>query len=560
MPGFDKFRKRDSSAERNNEMSDGFNDRLDNGMSDGFSDGFDDGFDDDFGNGMGNGFSDGFNNDFGNDWRESWIPKLDETRDDVGGISSPRQASNREKVDLKASFAALFKAISDRFTGKGKPARGTGVDGSDISFASDFDSAVDEGFAVPQDEQYPLDNNTDRLFPDGEEMSGATVFDNMPEDNALPLDDRQEYADYNRNDYQTGDYGMWEQAHDYAVPEQVPKYGIPDNLSNISGQTEFDFSDDLKEGGEDEPNKEEELPPEGSAGSVIAAITDALKKFRKRLPGFRPKVYVLPEPEYHPEQDGIGTPTLASDIRKILEEQNKPGETEQEWHRMRQYISTVSTDTRIRPGDIKQPENIGEVRAAQDELYDLINEISYSNEMQRSRIGVYEKPPEEDPYNYRGINDDRQFYADMDKYSFEMNTKYGFESEEKVDPGRQQAEMEYSRVYNRAISQQSEESFRNTESNGYSGFGDGFDDDFSDDFGENSHVGNGAEDDGFTDDFDDFFDHLNRDSSHQPPKKSRVRVKHDENPDSNAKYDDGFSDYRTKRSAERASIRRRRRG
>ncbi len=688
MAGFGKFRKRDGGAELNdglsngfndgfedgfdddfgNSQNDGFNDGLGNVMSDGFDDGFTDGFDDDLGNVMSDGFdddlgnstSDGFNDGFndglsdGQDNERDDIPVFSDGMEtpppyaaDSDDVLSPRKSTDRDKVDLKAAFATLFKTISDRFTGKGKPSRATVVDSSDASFASEFDSAVDEGFATPPEEMLPDGGNYGEQITDEQQNADALFSDGFAEEFRQPesdslnsFDSGRDFNTDNRNSFDSGrdfnsdSWNPFDSGRDFNSDSRYTFDGQRDydrdsretqnNSDEYSRYSDFgmqdaysgadDFSgegasDDLFADIDDSPTEEastvSRTPTEGSAGGVIAAIADALKKFRRRLPSFRPKVYVPPEPEYHPEQDGIGTPTLASDIRRILEEQNKPGETEQEYDKMRRYISTVSTDTRIRPGDIKQPDNIGEVRAAQDELYNLINEISNTNEQQRRRIGVYEKPPEEDPYNFRGINDDRQYYTDMDKYSFDMNTRYGFESEQNIDPGRAQAVMEYDRVYNRAVSQQPDDagmmaggfsdgfddgfdddfsdSSGNVPSDNRGGFGDGFDDDFDDDFSSRSGsvpsdksrgFGDGFDDDfssrsgsvpsensgGFGDGFDDDFDETGDHSLPPQRQKSKVSVRRHEKRQNDASQKENFIGYHAKRTVDRSARRKSRRG
>ena len=442
LPDFDRFCNVEDGAD------------LGNRFDDGFDDGFDDDFSDDFGGGSADDPDDGRNKGFDEptdeEFHDGTVFFDDSVRvsDQSGGEaesdwrSGPR--AGREKADLKDAFAALFRSIADRFTGKGKHVRATGLDGSDASFASEFDSAVDEGFAAPpSDPDYPPDAYGEP-FPEAGGTPDAPFRDEVAEEYRLPPQEERQQPCYD---------GEYAQAPFSAAPQESYDL-LPDDGDFMPEQGREAWDNAPDEGEIESPDGvEEALPPDGSAGGVFAALADALRKFCRRLPSFRPKVYVPPEPDYHPEDDGIGTPSLASDITRLLEEQNKPGETEQEYDRMRQYISTVSTDTRIRPGDIRQPDNIEEVRAAEDELYSLIASISDTNEQQRRKIGVYEKPPEEDPYNYRGINDDRQYFTDMEAYSFNMNSRYGFESEEKVDPRRQQIETEYSRVYNRAVSQ-----------------------------------------------------------------------------------------------------------
>ena len=543
LPDFKKFRKGNSESAA---LNDGFNDGFDDGLDDGFNDDFGGGFDDDLG-----GMSDGFDD---RDRLNSGFPQeMPQNGDDVplpAEYSMPahdnapeKQRSDREKADLKAGFGALFKAISDRFTGNGKPARSTAVDGSDASFANEYDSAVDEGFAPLSEEMPQTQDNTFGQFRNDEPE------DNPPTDSAEREYEQQN--DFGSDGYRYSGYpddAGYRDNSDHIYSGNRDNYdfsqneydSISENDSYPEDNSERYGFDDFDAINPENAQSDADVPhSEGSTDGLFAALGAAFAKFRRRLPSFRPKVYVLPEPEYEPEQDGIGTPTLASDIRKILEEQNKSGETEQEYDRMRSYIRSVSTDTRIRPGDIKAPENLGEVRAAESELYDLIDAISNTNEQQRRRIGVYEKPPEEDPYNYRGINDDRQFYTDMDAFSFDMNSRYGFESEHKVDPGRKAAEMEYDRVYNQAISGQYNALDRSGD------LSDGFDDDLGD-------LSDGFDDDlgGMSDGFDGDLGDLNDGFG------SGRRY---DNSNDNASYREGFADDRARRSSPKKTFARRKR-
>ena len=423
----------------------------------------------------GDGFNDEFNEDFGDGTKNA-----------------------RGKAGLKDSFAALYRALRERFAKVGKE-RPAGVDGSDASFAEEFDSSLDEragqtptaaddGF---DDEFSPTEGVL--TFSDRSQRPGAAASfrAHAPERNAaqipygmpempdagfpadagdgvpepLPASDRQPYEpddSYTPYDpyspYATYDPGLEEallyiQAGNHAAEEPYHEEGseFPDEKREAPYQaTEAPYHEEETPYHEEEsPYDEKEEAPDDRAvvtDGLFGALGDAWMQFRRRLPSFRPKVYIPRASDYRPEQDGIQAPSLAADIQKLLDERNKPGETEQEYERMRSYISTVNTDTRLRPGDIKAPDNLGEIRAAQDELYDLIDMISSDNDRQRRMIGVYEQPPEEDPYNFRGINDNRQFYADMEAYSFDMNTAYGFDSEEKFDPARKAA---YQRAYER---------------------------------------------------------------------------------------------------------------
>ena len=577
MPDFSRFRREDSGG-------------FDSDFGEGFDDDFDDGFlseaDEDYQSASQDKYPP--DSDDADHWRDSVAEGADNKQD-----SKKAKSGRGDKVDLKAAFTALFQAVTGRFAGRERQNRSTEAENS---FVNGFDSAVDEGFEPvlpkPDEEQDYMSVRERRDYepertegiPDySDGFSAEPRYSDYRNDESRYMDFRQEKPRYaspginNRYDHPSGYFGTrmsGDEGQDFSQDEETVS-GYDRYSADESGATEEGFTDEDR-------GSEETPPPEGTVGSVLAAVGAALKKFRRRLPSFRPKVYVIPEPEYTPSDDGLGTPTLASDIRRILEEQNKPGETEQEYERMRSYISTVSTDTRIRPGDIKAPENIEEVRAAESELYDLINSISSSNERQRSMIGVYEEPPEEDPYNYRGINNDRQYFTDMEEFSFDMNPRYGFESEKKVDPGRKYAEQEYNRRYNLNSDDRYSGDDASGSSNAYAdggnsaeevfsndliddfedSFDDGFDDDLDDDFGngfgdgfgsDSGFAGNGeggeyelsGEDD--APEPDDSGSGLNR-------RKNRRRY---ESPDSNAMYKEGLRNYRTKRSAERKRFGRR---
>ena len=508
MPDFNKFRTlfsgKDSGKENGNHSGDSF--------TEGFDDDFGGGFDDDFGSA-----SYDETNGYAGDDRLLFSDReetSDETFAAADGGPSPQRPERPKKTDIRSRIASRFKTITDLFTGNGKTARSAGVDGSDISFASEYDHAVDSGIASPPEEQFFDDDFSSpqdgQFFDDGfsstqenpafEDRISSPQEKQFFDDGFSPRQDGAFFEDRfssETNERHDGDRAEFPAGgNDFG---DAPAFRESESADSF-GETGYPYADSANDPTEDPydtpPEKKSsdgEKPPEGSASGVFAAIAHAFKKFRRRLPSFRPKVYVPPEPEYHPEQDGIGDLTLASDIRKILDEQNKSGETEQEYNRMLRYVNSVSTDTRIRPGDIKQPENMGEVLDAQNELYSLINEISRTNEYQRSRIGVYEARPEEDPYNYRGINNDRQCYADMDQYSFDMDSRYGFESEKKVDTARGHAVTNYGNAFGSTASQQP---YRNA------GYPDGYPDGYGDDGSRPS----GGFSDGFNDGFDDGFD------------------------------------------------------
>ena len=606
LPDFSRFRRSETGG-----ADSGFGNAFDGQRNDGYGNGYDGQMDGGFGDGfdgqMDGGFGDGFDDDadigFFDDAFEDYANGNDDAQmyfDDSGSSSDPCSgqsgkeadaASDKkgrgDKVGLKSAVTALFQAVTGRFQGREKPAVDSGVDSSDASFANDFDSAVDDGYVSEQNLSGEANGDGREAAPAHGGQTGRydeDDFRGMGDDGRSEKEsDGSGYAD---RDYRSGDY-----------PEA--RYHAPESLSDMPSEDHYDdagsSSRDDNDGRADARRVEAPPVPEETSGELLAAVASSLRRFRRRLPSFRPKVYVVPEPEYTPEDDGIGTPTLASDIQRILEEQNKPGETEQEYDRMRSYIQTVSTDARIRPGDIKAPENIGEVRAAESELSGLIDSMIHTNEQQRRRIGVYEMPPEEDPYNYRGINNDRQFYSDMEAFSFDMNPRYGFVSEEKIDPGRKYAEMEY---YGDLNGEQTRQDAMNA---AYGDNGQFADDGFNDDFGDylnRADAGDGLidaasgeagayyrspgsgspEDSGLEDDFGDDpgaaggggygtadygadlgdIDEPDGGNYQPHPKRgSRFSGRSYENPDANALYDEGFVDYRTKRSGERRNFIRR---
>lgn len=188
---------------------------------------------------------------------------------------------------------------------------------------------------------------------------------------------------------------------------------------------------------------EAELHSEPRRHDIMGAFRAKIEQFCKRLPSFKPREYTIPEPTYEAKDDHIKSPSLVADIEKIIEKQSDLGDVSREYEEMRQYIRSVNENIRLSRDEIAVPENINEVYAAQNELFDMINQISLQNEQQRSQIGVYEKREEEDPYNYRGINDNRQNYSDVDTVSFSVSSEINFESEEKISPNRFVIEQQY---------------------------------------------------------------------------------------------------------------------
>lgn len=256
---------------------------------------------------------------------------------------------------------------------------------------------------------------------------------------------------------------------------------------------------------------EEEATYQPRRHDIMGAFRARIQSFCKRLPSFKPREYTIPEPTYEPQDDHIKSPSLIGDIEKIIEERSDLGEITREYEEMREYIRSVNENITLSRNEIALPENINEVYAVQNELLDMINQIGIQNEQQRRKIGVYEKPKEEDPYNYRGINDNRQNYSDMESSSFSMMTGINFESEEKVSPNRAELEQQYNE---QMYSTQFEDDFDSDdvyvpEDNSPDGNADDFDlgDFASEDSGDNQQY-----DDNWSDDLDldDSFDETPR--------------------------------------------------
>ena len=237
----------------------------------------------------------------------------------------------------------------------------------------------------------------------------------------------------------------------------------------------------------------------GRAYDIMGAVRARLRYLGKRLPSFKPKVYTVPESTYEPTDDNIKSPSLMSDVEEYLRKRNFLGVVEMEYDEMRRYLDSVDTEVRLSREDIRTPVNAQAVRDAESELFDLINEISVQNEQQRRQIGVYAPPPAEDPYNYRGINDERLYYTDMESASFSMQPHVSFESVQKIDPDRAAKEEEY---YHRLHEMEEQKKT----------FGEDFEDDFDDDWNapdnpfSDTPSQRGSHYDGFEDDFDDFDD------------------------------------------------------
>lgn len=216
---------------------------------------------------------------------------------------------------------------------------------------------------------------------------------------------------------------QWPDFDDYSLPQTF----APENYDNFAAPQES----------APQQNIDEEEPPVRRSHDIMGAVRARIEQFRRRLPSFKPKVYEVPEVSYNEKEDKLAkSPSLMADVERYINSQNDLREVSQEYDQMRQYIQSVNTDVRLRRSDIAPPENIHEVYSAQNELFDMINSIGMQNEEQRRRIGVYAPREEEDPYNYRGINDVRQNYTDMESASFSMSHGIDFESEEKISPDR----------------------------------------------------------------------------------------------------------------------------
>lgn len=487
--------------------------------------------------GMSEGFVDGDEAFFSDDMT------LDDMPMDYGFSSG-----TRDDKDLGKSLKTLFNAIADRVKSL---THGKREKKDNDTLSTDFpDDVAANGFSP---------NSVD----DWGQMEGQTVFSDLPQppsemaptpadsfpvtfgEDRAPAPEMQKESDIAFKPFDVGyrhrNDGLDHTADSGASYEDLSMY---DHDWNAVLSPDADVESAALDEATDHSRPAE--PPTG-LGAVLAALRLSFRKFRRRLPSFKPKVYTIPEPQYEPQQDGIQPPTLAHDIEKIIHKQNELGDVVREYEEMRSYINSVRTDTRLSRRDIPPPPNYHEVQAAQDELLDMINEISAQNEQQRSRIGVYELPKEEDPYNYRGINDDRQNYTDIEGATFSMQPRLSFESEQRVDMERQYAQrreqplFEPQQAYGgsqfsagQASSQGQFDPYglpnggsipkNNGFSGGFSGeeipTGDGADSDLTDDFG-NDFAGD------FADDFDQAIDGsfgggtTNHDDERQPQGQAR---------------------------------------
>ena len=505
LPVFDRFRGGNVGDTPEKGFGEDFDNSLEDGFSDGFDNGFSDGFNDDFDDGLSDGFDGTADQSDANAEYEDWNGKEASESSD-GGAEQVDAKGRSVDVSLRESLGTLFRAIAKRFGKEGRE-REAGIPESDASFAESYDNSLDEGLV--NDEPFNED-------ADGTEYAEADYFasgqDGYEGYDDIPLNQERQTFSGDDRDYPARRIPQ-DVRDDAPFDDRFRDFSedgfAPDDSGRYYG-TEVERNGDFEETSDDDSDENGEYDESEEEGGLFSAIGAAFAKFRRRLPSFRPKLYVTPESVYKPEDDGIEKPTLAADIRRIIEEQNRLGETEQEYDRMRSYIRTVSTDTRLRPEDVRQPENLEEIRAAENELYDLIDMISTSNERQRSMIGVYEPPREEDPYNFRGINDDRQFYTDMEACSFEMGSRYGFESEEKISSARFGSGMERNSFSShRQINNSQEPDYFGKGYGGYEGSPGDDNGGFSNEFGgRNNGFGNGLGemDGGFDDDLGDIND------------------------------------------------------
>lgn len=380
---------------------------------------------------------------------------------------------------------------------------GSGMDNDDFGFDSEprSDFRSDENMYMPQEQQemtYSGQDYTNKFDaytqPSADFGQGAPQYQPYGSD---AMNSAPQYQPYNSNAMNSAPqyppYGS-------DAMNSVPQYQPYDSGMQSADDVYTSF-EQTSENSEDMPPAYDEEQPVHRPHDIMGAVKARIEQFRRRLPSFKPKEYSVPEPSYKENyDDSIRSPSLVADIEKIIRKQSDLGDVSREYEEMRQYIHSVDENAaRLPRYQITPPENIHEVYSAQNELFDMIYQIGAENEQQRSRIGVYERPQEEDPYNYRGINDERQNYTDVEADSFSMSPSMDFESENKVSFER----MMWERQQHQA---QSVEDLSTDD-----GFDSDFDDDFFDmeqnehgqeftpDFTQGSYGGQ-VEDDGFDDD------------------------------------------------------------
>lgn len=406
---------------------------------------------------------------------------------------SPKSEKSKRSLNIGKNIGNLFNTIADKL--KNKKRNGDIPDlprenqPDDPNYVSDTVSFVDYD-SVTQDNTFELTvNEFSPNLSNDEQQKSADNFDiqmsasevnymdtaphasgepadlnaqGLPSDE-LPQDSKVKLPSYhsamsNNPADMPVNYNVYEQRPTEDLTEALP--GAAQNFRSVEStestddiQIDFDdspvlppadFKDEFNEREENARQEfEPELHSEPRRHDIMGAFRARIEQFCKRLPSFRPREYTIPEPTYEPQDDHIKSPSLIADIEKIIETQSDLGDVSREYEEMRQYIRSVNENIRLSRDEITAPENINEVYAAQNELFDMINQIALQNEQQRSQIGVYEKREEEDPYNYRGINDSRQNYSDMEAASFSMSSEIDFESEEKISPNRLVMEQQY---------------------------------------------------------------------------------------------------------------------
>ena len=277
--------------------------------------------------------------------------------------------------------------------------------GSDPDYVSDTVRLVD----VP--------SPTDDASLEGKEQRDADSF-RLPDDAFTAFPDPQD---------------KWEQPTETEDAWDERSAVLPENLypgGTVSGGEEPLPDQDQPDG--TLPDDEPVPVPSRRRNLLPSWLTDWLSDLRRRLPSFKPKVYTVPPSDYVPEDDTFRSPTLSKEIEAYIAREADMGDIQASYDAMRDFIKSVSTDTRLTSEELQSPPSLHQVAAAQDELFDLIDEISRRNEEQRGRIGVYETAPEEDPYNYRGINDNRQNYDDIEAATFSLAPQMDFESQHSI--------------------------------------------------------------------------------------------------------------------------------
>ena len=335
---------------------------------------------------------------------------------------SPKNARKTSSIDISTKFSLWSASVVDGFRKLterlgGRTAKKTVTSAAPSPLVFDDSGGSDPDYISDTVRLVDVPSPTDEDSAEGQEQRDADSF-RLPDDAFSALPDPQD---------------EWEQATETEDDGDEISGALPEEL--YPGGTVSGGEEPLPDEGEPDGTRSDDEPvpvPSRRRNLLPSWLTDWLSDLRRRLPSFKPKVYTVPPSDYVPEDDTFRSPTLSKEIEAYIAREADMGDIQASYDAMRDFIKSVSTDTRLTSEELQSPPSLHQVAAAQDELFDLIDEISRRNEEQRGRIGVYETAPEEDPYNYRGINDNRQNYDDIEAATFSLAPQMDFESQHSI--------------------------------------------------------------------------------------------------------------------------------